>query len=221
MKNKNKALRLASCLLIAVLLTTCAVSGTFAKYVTGTTGTDKARVAYWGFDQKASLDFKLFDYTDTNVVSANDDKVIAPGTKASTTFSFGYTDNTAKSITAPEVAYELTVEVDKHNSVTTELDNNSSFTWTLQKGNETAQTFQKLDDLIAAIKLLSGDASGKKKYEAGKLPDAFTSADEIYTIGWEWAFGTGANDTADTTLGNMADLENIELTITITATQVD
>ena len=31
---KNKAMRLASGLLVAVMLTTCIISGTFAKYVT-------------------------------------------------------------------------------------------------------------------------------------------------------------------------------------------
>ena len=58
---KNKMMRLASALLVAVLLSTCAISGTFAKYVTSSTGTDKARVAYWGWDAPAALDFDLFD----------------------------------------------------------------------------------------------------------------------------------------------------------------
>lgn len=45
---KNKAMRLASGLLVAVMLTTCIISGTFAKYVTTNNASDTARVAKWG-----------------------------------------------------------------------------------------------------------------------------------------------------------------------------
>ena len=45
---KNKMMRAASGLLVAVLLSTCAISGTFAKYTTSTESTDNARVAVWG-----------------------------------------------------------------------------------------------------------------------------------------------------------------------------
>lgn len=52
---KNKMMRLASCLLVAILLTTSVISGTFAKYTTSSTGTDSARVATWGFQDTASI----------------------------------------------------------------------------------------------------------------------------------------------------------------------
>ena len=47
---KNKMMRIASVLLVAVILTTCAISGTFAKYVSSADSSDSARVAYWGFN---------------------------------------------------------------------------------------------------------------------------------------------------------------------------
>ena len=47
---KNRMMRLASILLICVLLTTSVISGTFAKYVTADTGSDNARVAKWGVE---------------------------------------------------------------------------------------------------------------------------------------------------------------------------
>ena len=47
---KNKTMRLASGLLVAVLLTTCAISGTFAKYVSDATNSDTARVAKWSIE---------------------------------------------------------------------------------------------------------------------------------------------------------------------------
>ncbi len=45
---KNKMMRIASILMVAVLLTVCAVSSTFAKYVTSVNVGDAARVAKWG-----------------------------------------------------------------------------------------------------------------------------------------------------------------------------
>lgn len=215
---KNKIMRLASALLVLTLLTTCAISGTFAKYTTSTSGSDTARVAYWGFNQNASTTIDLFDTTYTNVKSANDDNVIAPGTGKTSAFAFGYTNNTDKNITAPEVAYTLTVDAKADGSYTA-LDANDSFRWTLQKGEGNATEYNTVADLINAIKALSGDSTGTKQYAAGELPAAFTSADEAYTIGWKWAFD--GNDAGDTTMGNAETLENVKLSITITATQVD
>ncbi|MFR0985955.1 MAG: hypothetical protein ACLSFZ_04975 [Frisingicoccus sp.] len=42
---KNRMMRLASSLLVLTLLTTCVISGTFAKYTTQAGGSDTARVA--------------------------------------------------------------------------------------------------------------------------------------------------------------------------------
>ena len=219
---KNKAMRLASALLVLTLLTTCAISGTFAKYTTSTTGTDKARVAYWGFDQAAETTIDLFDGEYTNVKSSGEvdgfSNVVAPGTEKSTTFAFGYTNYKTDKITAPEVAYTFTVNPTITGDYD-ELDANTSFKWTLKKGTATATEYNTVAELFAAIKALSGDPSGTKTYQPGQLPDDFTSANEVYTIGWKWAFE--GNDAADTTLGNSQTLENVTFAITITATQVD
>ena len=48
MKNKNYLMRIASILFIVTLISTCCVSGTFAKYVTSASASDTARVAKWG-----------------------------------------------------------------------------------------------------------------------------------------------------------------------------
>lgn len=55
---KNKMMRLASWLLVLTLLTTCIISGTFAKYVTGDSAGDTARAAKWGV--VASVSGSLF-----------------------------------------------------------------------------------------------------------------------------------------------------------------
>ena len=91
---KNRMMRLASGLLVAVLLTTCAISGTFAKYVTSESGSDFARVAKWGVEVEAES-FDMFtdayetdDTTATftgsySVDSADGEDVMAPGTSGS------------------------------------------------------------------------------------------------------------------------------------------
>ena len=129
---KNKAMRLASALMVLTLLTTCVISSTFAKYTTSANGEDSARVAKWGFE--ADDDSIVLDDLFAKVyMSANDDKVIAPGTENSVDFSFAY-NTTSNTIAAPEVAYTFKVEVDT-NGDTTKLDLNDSFKWTLD-GNK-------------------------------------------------------------------------------------
>lgn len=219
---KNKAMRLASALLVLTLLTTCAISGTFAKYTTSTAGTDNARVAYWGFDQGATTNIDLFDGEYDNVKSSGAvdgfANVIAPGTEKSTTFAFGYTNYKDNKITAPEVAYTFTVNPTITGSYAA-LDANKSFKWTLKKGDAAATEYGTVADLLAAIKALSGDASGTKTYNPGQLPADFTAADQVYTIGWKWEFD--GNDAGDTEMGNAETLDNVTFSITITATQVD
>ncbi len=222
---KTKFMRAALLLLVLTLITSCFVGGTFAKYTTSTIGSDSARVAYWGFDQGASTTIDLFDTTytsdngDTVKSSSADNNVIAPGTSKTSTFAFGYANYNTDKITAPEVAYTFTVNPTITGDYD-ELNANTSFKWTLKKPSDvTAAEYNTVAELIAAIKTLSGDDSGTKTYDPGELPTAFTAADEVYTIGWKWAFE--GNDTADTALGNSQTLENVTFSITITATQVD
>ena len=228
---KNKMMRAASGLLVAVLLTTSVISGTFAKYTTTSTGTDKARVAYWGFNQNAELNINLFDDTYANVDSENGDNVIAPGTSKSTEFGFQYIENTAKDIDAPEVAYNLTINAVAEGNYTA-LDANPNFKWTLKSGKTGAieGTYNTVAELVAAIKALSGSDTGTKRYEVNELPDAFGTAETNAkcTVGWVWDFETAtgegqpaAQDATDTAMGNATTLDNVELTITVTATQID
>lgn len=110
---KNVMMRTASALLVLVLLTTCIISGTFAKYTTSASGGDSARVAYWGFDKAASINIDLFDDTYNNVASSGEidgiSNVIAPGTSKTTEFSFGYGYKNYQNdkIKAPEVRWVL------------------------------------------------------------------------------------------------------------------
>ncbi len=212
---KNKMMRLASVLLVAVVLSTCAISGTFAKYTTSSTASDTARVAYWGFDQAAwAADLDLFDGTYTNVASKNSVNVIAPGTEKAATVKFSY-DSTAG--TAPEVAYDFSITLDASGSYAA-LDANTNFVWTLKMpGAENATEYQTVALLKEAIETLN------KQYEANALPSGFAAgSDNALTIGWRWNFSANdAGDVADTAMGNADNLDNVTFKLTVTATQVD
>lgn len=120
---KNKMLRIASILLVVTLLSTCVISGTFAKYVTKAEGEDHARVAKWGVvlditgDSAFSDVYEAEDETYVNAggeysVKANEaydfdedgeiDKLVAPGTKMDGLVATVYGQ--------PEVAARYTLE---------------------------------------------------------------------------------------------------------------
>lgn len=234
---KNVMMRAASALLVAVLLTTCAISGTFAKYTTSTTGSDKARVAYWGFDQNAATTIELFDSEYTNVKASGEvdgfSNVIAPGTSKSATFAFGYTNYKTDKIEAPEVAYNFKVEPTITGDYDS-LDANPNFKWTLKAPGATEATkYNKASELLGAVKALSGDGLVRNNM----MPVTFLQLSPLLTkhtqSGWEWVFETeddtnttdkdemAEQDATDTAMGNAEALENVTFKITISATQID
>ncbi len=219
---RNKAMRLASALMVLALLTVCALSGTFAKYVTSTESTDTARVAYWGFSEPSGISFDdLFADSYTNVAGSED--VIAPGTTGTATFAFKFAngkDSNNAAISKPEVAYTFSVSTDG-SSCDAAITGNPNIKWKLDSG-----AWGTWSDLLTAIQSLSGDASGTKDYAAGELPSGF---DTGHTVSWVWAFdenaadptGLSNNDAGDTTMGNAGTLAKTTLKVTITATQKD
>lgn len=85
---KNRTLRAAVLMLALVLITSCFVGGTFAKYVTSGEAGDNARVAKWGVSITAHATGDIFakEYDaiagqDNTVIAGGEYKVIAPGTK--------------------------------------------------------------------------------------------------------------------------------------------
>ncbi len=220
---KNFMMRAASVLLVAVMLTTCAISGTFAKYVTSTESMDYARVANWGFEPVA-MDIKgLFanvyaaDSADAegDTVNALVD-VIAPGTTGSDTFAFAYDQTNGN---APEVDYTFVVSTEG-SSCHADIQNNKNIQWKLDNGE-----WGTWDQFITAIEALDED----EYFNAGELPAGFGVDDNVHTVSWQWIFendaegdGTVDNDNEkDTDMGNANFLADVKLVITITATQVD
>lgn len=228
---KNKMMRIASVLLIAVLMSTCAISGTFAKYVTSEGGSDSARIAKWGvnidvdsfalFTEDYETDDANATFTGTYSVSSasNDrDKLLAPGTSG----SFADIAITGTPEVAVDVAIVATVEISDNWLV----DGDFYCPITVTVGNATISglDYTSAADFAAAIKT---EIDNKSKQYA---PNQDLSAiDANFDISWEWAFEsteTGANaqtDVKDTALGNAAVNADLSLSIglEITITQVD
>lgn len=224
---KNLMMRMASVLLIAVLMSTCAISGTFAKYVTSGTGTDTARVAKFGvaITANGSTFAGEYDTHDTDakatiaksvVTSGDNMDLVAPGTSRemlSMTLSG-----------TPEVAVKVSYVADFALS-----DN-----WTVEGGKfycplkicvegtyVDGLTFDNKADFEAAVEALINGWT--KSYAPGT--DLSTVAADSVSVSWEWPFSTSVeNDAKDTWLGNQAAAGNpatVTLTVTTTVTQID
>jgi len=227
---KNKMMRAASFLLVAVLLTTSVISGTFAKYVTTATGSDTARVAKFGVEITANgetfaktyarddmtLDAEASSRVGVNSV-ASDNKVVAPGTSgkmASMTLTG-----------TPEVAVKVTYEADVDISDNWNVDSDFYFPLIITiNGVQYSAEGTGCVDAAAFEAYLEGKIAEYSKYYAAGQDLANYEAESL-AISWEWPFSTSeGNDVKDTFLGGQAAAGNpatITLTVKTTVTQVD
>ena len=226
---KNIMMRLSALLLVAVLLTTCVISGTFAKYTTTDSATDTATVAAWGIQLTVDGDDVLYDDGKTGdevtALKVTSNALAAPGT---------YQKLAKVSLEGqPEVAYKIVVDVDL------ELEN-----WTAAgayycplvfsvDGTNVAGSFANAEDLEAAVEkavliaIAGGDASSATasgtglnyvvEYDAGTA--VATGAADGVVIDWLWAFD--GDNTKDTELGNATTKATIGFSLKVTVEQVD
>lgn len=213
---KNAMMRLASVLLIAVLISTSAISGTYAKYVTADDASDSARVAKFGVVVTADgslfadtyIDAPSTDAAAITVDSDDGDKVVAPGTNnEANAFTFSITGQ-------PEVDVEVKVVVtDADEDVflkaatglpkmtTGATDDTFDLTadyypvkYTLTKQGTAVVsdvTMAELKTALEGISVTKVDANQDLGTLFGK-----------YEISWKWEFV--GNDDADTLLGDLA-----------------
>ncbi len=217
---KHWTLRAAGLLFALVLITSCFVGGTFAKYVTTGNGGATARVAKFGVTMSVANDtaFKKTYATDdtpisgtiTNSVDSNGhENLVAPGTKGS---NFVVLSISGK----PEVAVNVKIEASgtdvflkagKYPDLTTAADGDEfilandyyPITYTLTKTGESdpvkTGNLDAIIDYLNNLNNLSGNPSGNYKANTD-LSKVFGT----YTLSWEWKF-EGGNDQADTLLG--------------------
>lgn len=220
---KTKLMRAALLLLVLTLITSCFVGGTFAKYTTSAEGSDIARVAKWGVKITANGATFAKEYDSgvatKTVLSADDSKVVAPGTKG---------DMVKMTITGtPEVAVRVNYTADfKVENWTVDgkfycpLHIKVGGTWYDGTGYDSADAFAR--DVSKAISDLSGNYAAGTDLSGAGVPSVI----------WEWPYeNTGAStDTgvknpqtneSDTKLGNLEKAPTVSLTVTTTVTQID
>ena len=204
MKKKNHTMRIAAGVMTAALLSTCAISSTFAKYTSESTGTATARVAKWdilfGDETTMSETFTfdlystLYDTTanspETDVKTGDDVTRIAPGTQGS--FAVKITNNS-------EVTAEYIIEFSVTNTenIPLKFSMDGSTNWA------TDITTLNITD-TGAVNLAMGNNG-------------------TYTVYWKWDYEDTTDndrDENDTNLGT-AGTATITVSAKVTATQVD
>lgn len=217
---QNKIFRLSAILLVLTLLSTCVISGTFAKYTTSATADDNARVAKWGVTVEATGDNAFAtEYTtgsDTNVKSSTTDNVIAPGTTGNLcSLTIGGTPEVAVEILANA---ELTLDNWKIGSA-----EYCPLEFTVTVGG--APTTYKIDgaaiktvsDLKAAVENAIETAIGATRVAPN------TPLTRSVSVTWAWDFD-GNDDVKDTALGKAAadgNAPTISILVSATVTQID
>ena len=216
---KSKLMRVAALLMVAVLLTTCAISGTFAKYIeNANTEAQTARVAKWGvkitadatglFASEYAKDDANFT-VDENSVETTGEFVVAPGTSG----EFAEYTLTGTPEVAVRVSFEGTLDLGDNWKVNGEYYCPLEITvdGTTFKGTDPAYT--SVDEFEAAVNA----AIAKNTKDYAPLTDLSTVADDSLEISWAWAFD-GNNDAKDTALGDAFDA-TISLTTSCEAVQ--
>lgn len=188
------------------------VKGTYAKYTTAVKGSATAKVACWNINTINNIK-DLFASSYLNVIDGTEEQgVIAPGTSGTYFFTIkgdvetsytlsivaSGTDNVNGAISGYNpIKYSFTkpntgTDKDKNPTITTE-----------------GMTFEELRKAINDID------DGSQIHKAGTLRG------DVYTIGWKWE--KDGDNAKDTLLGNLVATENktINLSVNITATQVD
>lgn len=206
---KNVMMRLSALLLVAVLLTTCVISGTFAKYTTTAATGDTARVANWGVVITAVADddkeYQANELTadEKSVTLVADTKVLAPGSGV----KFGGFTVEGTPEVAVEVVYAATL------TLTNWKVGENDYVPLVFVINGTQVTGATMAELKSNVETA---INSNKKYIADT--DLSASGANDLTVSCYWAFD--GNDANDTALGN-ANNATVNLSITCTVNQLD
>ena len=219
---KHWTLRAAGLLFALVLITSCFVGGTFAKYVTTGTGYESARVAKFGVTMSVANDkaFKQTYDTDNDSISGTisksveysgngDENLVAPGTKGSNfvVLSIKGTPEVAVNVKIEASGTDVFLNAGEYPDLTTAAAGGTftlgndyhPITYTLRKTGESdpvkTGNLDAIIDYLNNLNNLSGNPSGNYKANTD-LSKVFGT----YTLSWEWKF-EGGNDKADTLLG--------------------
>lgn len=221
-----KTMRIAAVLLVFVLLTTCVVSGTFAKYVTSGEATSNVQVAKWGVTVTATggnNTTTVFDTDDSaeedvyTIEGINEHIVLAPGTKVDL-FSFTISGK-------PEVAFKLRYSINQFDGTEWKIGDEFycplKFTLTLGSTSEVIDTTEcsSLADISEKIKAKIAVFNTANEKIGPNLAVDLSTKDLNLKLSVEWPFV--GDDIKDTQLGNISTTQFISMSMNVTVEQID
>jgi hypothetical protein len=187
----NKIMRIASVLLVAVLLSTCVISGTFAKYVASANVTDTVSVAKWDIDFDGDNDeSKAFEFDLFNTIKDSDG---------------GDEDHVVAGKIAPGTSGDFTIKLANLSDVDALAD----------------VTFELTNTAGIPLEFKVGDGAWKATLDAkNDIELAKTTGSADIKVEWRWAFETldaesdaTAGDAADTIDGEAAAAGTVEVSV--------
>ncbi len=212
---KNIWMRIAAFVMVLTMISTCAVGGTFAKYVTAGEGADNARVAKWGIVISTEGDGVFAEeYDGTVETSVAGEKLVAPGTRG--------TEFTATVSGKPEVDAMFHLALENCKEVILPAGTYTDYTH-LGADGQYSDTFTLDEDYMPVILHLNINLGGRNIPLSGHLTEIEAMLNRLgdgdglnatleanteipagstITLSWEWPFEQ--NDAADTFLGNVA-----------------
>lgn len=204
---KNNAMRIATLLLALVIITTCFVGSTLAKYASKVTADDTVTVAKWEIEvndteisvANPQITFDLFNTIKDSDPAENETDVkagmIAPGTSGSFALK-------VENLSDVNATYAITLTAEESNTAV-----NVPIEYAVVADDESVDTATWTSDPtdIAATNI------------------AMTDGTATHTVHWRWVFGdTEAGITQDTTVGIAAQTAmTVKVTAEIVVAQVD
>ena len=231
---KNVMMRVASIMLVLVLMSSSVISGTFAKYVTSGESTDTARVAKFGVKVTANGDTFAKGYVldgtvatevegSASVWSINGEDLVAPGT---------YGELAEMTLSGqPEVDVKVTYDAVVTINDKWVADGDNYFPLLINVNGTPVAYDVDADPAVIAAAIEGAIEAYSRTYDANT--DLATVAADSLAIAWSWPFESGAdqaekdaNNKKDTALGdaaawNLANAGKITIKITTYVTQVD
>ena len=225
---KNVMMRVASVLLVAVMLTTCVISGTFAKYVTDNEATDTATVAKFGVNVTVTAETFNDTYlgveagwTAKNTVDGKGSNLVAPGTQG---------EAIGVALTgSPEVAVRVTYNADLElgDYWLADTDNDGvvddfycPIIFIINGTEYSAEGVGAADADAYEAFIEAKIAESNKEYEPNT--NLATVSGDYVNVSWKWEFHISDDyDEFDTDLGDAANMATIDLKLNVAVTQID
>jgi hypothetical protein len=198
-KNKN-TFRVAALLLVACLISSVMLSGTFAKYTSEYAGQDTALVARWSFEalggtlateDPTEIKLALFDHvynTHINRTAADEETyIIAPGVSGDFTIQMAYLADVDADV---KITFQESGDLSGQN-FPIEYSADGGSTWVAY--DELAEEF--IDQIITTG---ITEAVADDTFTIARVDNDETDAISIsQTILWRWAFDSDAQNEAD------------------------